>query len=456
MFVNVFAAASTAPIATLTYTINGRKYLKSFRDGDIVGRAKDGCRVCIVDQFPKLITPTGEAFLINGKKVSAGGFEYEVSGVKIHKLCYMVNPGRNQSLRAALDEVQAELQNEANACWKDLNKYIDYFRANRAPVNGDPEYVHIMTELRKLCSRKCFPFKLTKSETKKAIDTLEKMFSEHAILEDTEEILAAANLFVLYRDYMAIVETRRANMAMKQKPLFELLNKDITFTATQKVYEGERFTVNCGSEELTAHSVRGVPVVKAADGSLQMVMEGGYLKVATGRGSLYAPCNSGSDEPVRRMALYYVSDVNTPMGISYVCCDEDEFVKLSMNAHQSVIDRYSDEYEEVRMNLIENLVSAHEMVDGNRVNLKSSNLLPSARLIYMFALFYGPAAVDSEELMLHLAERHDDLQRESRGTITGDNLLPSILGYKAHAFNTIVQALRKAEAHAAAARSATV
>jgi len=501
MFVNVFAAVSTAPIATLTYTRNGRKYSESFSSGGIVGFPKDGCVVRMVNQFPKLISPAGEDFLVNGMTVRAGRMDYKVSGVKIHKLCYMAEPYQNRAFREQFNKVQEELIKEAQVYWKELDKYITYFRANRASGDGHPDYVNVMEELGKICKGEFVVFNLRKPETKNAIDALENVFSDHAIVQgggsygvpskrktmyvdfstfsahasvqegksgcapsfekSTELHLAAVKFFEFYRKYMAVFETLKVNRSMEQKPLFELLNKDITRTSTKKVYEGERFGAGCSGVPFTARSVCGFPVAVPAWGrSSQILLEGGYFKVEAN--NRYADYGSDNEEPetcVSPTTLFYVSGVNTPMGIDPFFDDpfdgKDAIVaRMLRDAHQSVIDRHADSNEEWRQHLVRNLVSLRERVETKAARLDSSDLLPSAKQILLLAHRGGPAIIDSEESLSQIAGLYSDLMRECGVCFEGSNCEAYFIASAVRGYHASVQALRRAEAQASSSATA--
>lgn len=361
---------ASAPLATLTAIDDGKILSMFVYDGSEVGRHV----VRVVNRFPKVISPYGDDFLVNGMTINVGATTYTVSDVRMPKSCYEADPVQNKAFRKRLDFWQTLLKGDKEDYYGSLDRCVHWIRKFGKSRTGSREYSRIIDELLDLCQRHRFKQDMTEPDVEAAIGDLEKRFHEHGYVPPrfsslrvtaarylpygkaiAQPVKASKTLFdnvsfffESYRRYMAVRAALRANRDMAQQPLFELVNED-SRSGFLQVYEGEPFSVPCSDEVFTAHTMRGVPVIRSepVDGRPChcMVVEGGYFKVdpAPGRASTYAVYDSAGELQklcARPRTLYTVFHVKKSTGIADIFCDEKEFVELGLAAYGTVAERY--------------------------------------------------------------------------------------------------------------------
>jgi hypothetical protein len=138
-------------------------------------------------------------------------------------------------------------------------------------------------------------------------------------------------------------------------PVFELLDREITRTPTQKVYDGTYFTVPNSPVKMMVRSMRGEPVVEMEDGSLQMLVEGCYLEVPV----------PGYSHP----RTFWVSNVRHGSKSPEVPGGDDVFYALRRAACESCVRRYVDDVKAATAWLVENLAALEPRIFANVCSL---------------------------------------------------------------------------------------
>lgn len=348
---------ASAPLAILTAIEDGKILSVSVYDGSEVGENV----VRVVNRFPKITSPAGTDFLVNGTVVMVGNTRYTVSGVETHKSCYAADPVQNKAFRNELDRVQAYL--EYNLCLyrNELERHALAIRLVNKPGTVSPQYSRIFDQLRQYCRRDGFISDIDKPDIEEAIGDLGTRFYQHVYspsrfsrlsstvarylpygrayarpVDQSEQYFKAArSFFETHRLYMDVLAALRANHKLAQQPFFVLTERDRS-GGFLRVYEGEPFSVPCSDRVFTAHTVRGVPFIRfePADGRPRhyMVVEGGCFKVDSvpSRAPSYAVNDricGVQDVCTRPHTVYTVSRVSEPMGIADIPCDDDEFAE---------------------------------------------------------------------------------------------------------------------------------
>lgn len=196
------------------------------------------------------------------------------------------------------------------------------------------------------------------------------------------------------------------NNNMAQRPLFVLAQVGFGWDR-QPVYEGASFCVGCSDEVFTAHTVRGVPVVRSSGGSLQMLVKDGYFKVAPAPGRAKVEPRYAS-----AVVVYIVTDVSEATGIAEISCDEVGFLQLSLCARNRLCDRYDAAKQRNRNMLLESLADLREMFDADHASFCPSKFVPAAGEILSFAYRHGTAVLDCEESLSRLAGLYPQLLNE--------------------------------------------
>lgn len=351
---------ASAPLATLTAIDNGKILSMFVYDGSEVGESV----VRVVNGLPKVISPLQDDFLVNGMTILVGATNYTVLDVRMPESCYKADPVQNKAFREWLDFWQTNcLYDRQDHYIRQVEKCVLWIRTFNMPETGSPRYSRIIDELRDLCQGKSFTEIMTMPDAEEAIDDLEKRFYEHGYVPprfSRLRLTAARYLpygraiarpveasrtifdnvsyfFECYRLYMTTNAAIRMNLSMEQRPLLELAREhDSPYYL--RVYEGEPFSLPCSDRVFTAHTMRGVPVIRSepVDGRpcRCMVVEGGYFKVEPDRNGEILEIHT------RPQTLYSVYRVTEPIGIDDVSCDDKEFVELCLHAYGTVAERF--------------------------------------------------------------------------------------------------------------------
>lgn len=212
--------------------------------------------------------------------------------------------------------------------------------------------------------------------------------------------LSAVTITELYTTMLVNV-----NNNMAQRPLFVLAQVGFGWDRKQ-VYEGESFCVGCSDEVFTAHTVRGVPVVRSSGGSLQMLVKDGYFKVAPAPGRAEVEPRYAS-----AVVVYIVTDVSEATGIAEISCDEVGFLQLSLRARNDLCDRYDAAKQRNRNMLLESLADLRRSFNAH-ASFRPSKFVPAAMQILSFAYRHETAVLDCKRSLSRLAGLYPRLLKE--------------------------------------------
>lgn len=466
--VDVFAAASAVPLATFTHTLDGRTLSEFVYDGS----EGAGYVVRMVGQFPKVITAAGESFLVNGRKVWIEGVEYTVSGVKIHKLCYMADPAQNRAFRRQWRETQVALREEVYACLcrfrlkRHCPHWASLLESKRPIIENAVKYMLQTcppTYRAMLPGGRCLSQPSGRRGAAVGFSPYSRPGRGRAAASGSqggEQQIAAAAFEKCYQALMAAYAAIKANWEMRERPLFEARHMDLPCGIL--VFEGDRMPGTSRGELITAHTVRGVPVVRFSDGAMRVLMEGVGLRlgVPSARAAEYKVYDSsGKCTGVRARSTgpFFVRAVNpAPMGIAELPCDEGAFTEMLLDARRRVFGVCSEDAEQSRAALQEFCVGLRESVDAGIDTLDPSRLAPAGAEILFIGYHYGAAVADCRERLSRLEGLYPRFEEEHRTSRHAGDSSADVLGKLACKHGQALRALERARNSARAAHRSRV